>query len=117
MRGVRQGCLLAPCLFLIVVEALATVTDEDLSTWVRKILLPDGATQQVFSQFADNTTYSIMEIKLNLLALSNLLEEFGQQREVLFILAWPRHFTALAKELRLRDCSTQFTHKIAQDSN
>lgn len=59
-RGVCQGCPLAPYLFLIVAETLATTTHAAVDTGrLRGINLPDDSTQQILSQFADDTTYSI----------------------------------------------------------
>lgn len=54
-KGVRQGCPLAPYLFLIVAEALATASKHAMDMGrLQGIILPDGATQQVLSQFADD---------------------------------------------------------------
>ena len=59
-RGVRQGCPIAPYLFLLVAEALAIVTHSEVAAGrLRGITLPGGSNQQVLAQFADDTTYSI----------------------------------------------------------
>lgn len=77
-RGVRQGCPLAPYLFLLVAEALATVTKRAVDSGsIKGIMLPDGATQQVLSQFADDTTFSLKGAERYLATTSAMLTEFG----------------------------------------
>jgi hypothetical protein len=78
-RGVRQGCPLAPYLFLLVAEALhsatrAAVADGSLSG----ITLPDGVTQQTLLQYPDDTPFSLQGIERNLQMVSTLLSKFGE---------------------------------------
>jgi hypothetical protein len=60
-RGVRQGCPLAPYLFLIVVEVMnAMVKSEVASGAIRGITLPGGEQQQVIAQYADDTSLTLL---------------------------------------------------------
>jgi hypothetical protein len=59
-RDVRQGCPLAPYLFLIVAEVMnAMVKSEVASGLIRGITLPDGTRQQVIAQYADDTSLTL----------------------------------------------------------
>lgn len=77
-KGVRQGCPLAPYLLLKEAETLATASKHAMDTGrLQGIILPDGATQQVLSQFANDATYSITGTPRYLAEVSNLLFDFG----------------------------------------
>ena len=57
-RGVRQGCLLAPYLFLIVAEVLnSMVVKETLNDRVQGSKLPFLDKQQIIAQYADDTYF------------------------------------------------------------
>lgn len=59
-RGVWQGCPLAPYLFLIVAEVLNVMVKAGTSLRVLKgILLPVDGRQQIISQYADNTSFTL----------------------------------------------------------
>ncbi|KAG0623283.1 hypothetical protein M758_3G162400 [Ceratodon purpureus] len=76
-RGVRQGCPLAPYLFLFAAEALATATSHGTAQGtLRGIRLPDGHTQQVLTQYADDATFSVYGTEQYLRAASDLLHNF-----------------------------------------
>jgi hypothetical protein len=77
-RGMRQGCLLAPYLFLLVGEALRVATCTALQAGdLSGILLPDGLTQQTLLQYADDTTYSLAGVECNIHSVTSLLSCFG----------------------------------------
>lgn len=77
-RGVRQGCPIAPYLFLLVAEALATVSAHEVAQGrLRGIQLPEGGNQHVLTQFADDATYSLFGAPRYLTAASDILTEFG----------------------------------------
>lgn len=76
--GVRQGCPLAPLLFLLVAEALAEGTQAALREGtLRGITLPDGESQQILTQFADDATFSIHSSAQYLATASELMDKFG----------------------------------------
>jgi len=57
-RGVRQGCLLSPLLFVLAVEILASKGRHD--EFCRGITLPDNKSK--ISQFAHDTTLIVSDI-------------------------------------------------------
>jgi hypothetical protein len=76
--GVRQGCPLAPYLFLLVGETLHAATRVAVAAnKLSGIVLPDGVSQQTLLQYADDTTFTLVGEERNLLAISSLLQDFG----------------------------------------
>ena len=76
-RGVRQGCPLAPYLFLIVGEALHAASLAAMaSSNLTGITLPGGLHQQLVSQYADDISHSLAGTTTNLRALVSLLSKF-----------------------------------------
>jgi len=60
-RGVRQGCPLAPYLFLIVVEVMNSMFKEGVShSLIKGIRLPVEDRQQVMAQCADDTSLTLL---------------------------------------------------------
>ena len=72
-RGVRQGCLLSPLLFVLPVELLGLKIRQD--RLCRGIKLPDGQEAKI-SQFADDTTL-IVQNTASLKAAINAINSFG----------------------------------------
>jgi hypothetical protein len=78
-RGIRQGCPLAPYLFLFVAEALHSATRAAATLGqLTGINLPDGITQQLLLQYADDTSFTLARRQPNLQYRTALLDRFGQ---------------------------------------
>ena len=79
LRGVRQGCPLAPYLFLFVGEALniaaKTALDNDE---LRGIQLPGGSHEQLIIQYADDTHFTVAGTEESFQRLTLLITQFGQ---------------------------------------
>jgi hypothetical protein len=76
-RGVRQGCPLAPYLFLLLGEALNVATKRAMTMGAHTgISLPDDVGQQVILQYADDTNFTLLGIQENLENAIMLLELF-----------------------------------------
>ena len=76
-RGVRQGCPLAPYLFIIVAEVLnAMVTQELREGRVQGISLPFEGRQQIIAQYADDTSFTLLGVEEKVRCLVYLLETF-----------------------------------------
>jgi hypothetical protein len=77
-RGVRQGCPLAPYLFLLVAQGLnAAVKAARNARHLQGIILPDGQTQQLIVQYADDTNFTLLGSEENLRNLTRLLDHFA----------------------------------------
>jgi hypothetical protein len=76
-RGVRQGCPLAPYLFIIAAEVLnMMVKAEVVSGHVKGIELPCGNRQQIIAQYADDTSFTLRGEEESVRNLIYLLETF-----------------------------------------
>jgi hypothetical protein len=76
-RGVRQGCPLAPYLFLFIGKAFNAATKTALATGtLNGIMMPGGEKQQIIVQFADDTIYTLEATEPNLRSLTTLLDTF-----------------------------------------
>jgi hypothetical protein len=81
-RGVRQGCPMAPYLFLVVAEVMNAMIKMAASTgMVKGINLPGGAHQQVIAQYADDTSLTLqgeeISIRGTILTLDTFCEGSG----------------------------------------
>lgn len=73
----RQGCQLAPYLFLIAAEALNAMVKKGVSIGtVKGIKLPRGVRQQVLAQYADDTSFTLLGEEVPVKALITLLDCF-----------------------------------------
>jgi hypothetical protein len=69
---------LAPYLYLLVAEALSLAVRHSVAIGtLRGIRLPDQATQQILTQYADDTTLSLFGSNRFLTATFDLLNDFG----------------------------------------
>jgi hypothetical protein len=76
-RRVRQGCPLAPFLFLFVGEALHLASVDCLRRGaLRGIELPGGTGQQLMVQYADDTNYTLLATRENMISITELLQTF-----------------------------------------
>ena len=77
-RGVRQGCPLAPYIFLIVGEALThTIKKAVKEGRLKGISLPGGIKQQCISQYADDSSFMVRGEKRYVDELVRLLKTFS----------------------------------------
>lgn len=75
-RGVRQGCPIAPYLFLIVSEALNSLVKKHVDLGlVKGIVLPFGK-QQVLLHYADDTSFTLRGEQESVNHLVSLLQTF-----------------------------------------
>jgi hypothetical protein len=77
-RGVKQGCPLAPYLFLFVGEALNIMTRRALDLdELDGIILPEAVTEQVQIQYADDADLMVHGSERNCLRIMTLLDSYG----------------------------------------
>ena len=77
-RGVKQGCPLAPFLFLIVGEALhARVHLAEAQGRIQGVKLPRTEAQQLTLQFADDTSFTVRADLGSVSTLINILHSFS----------------------------------------
>jgi len=78
LRGVRQGCPLAPYLFLFVGEAL-NVAAKKLSEdgELAGVNLPEGVAEQLISQYADDVNFIVKAEEMYFHCLVILLDKYG----------------------------------------
>ena len=78
-RGVRQGCPLAPYLFLIVGEVLTHIFKKAIGEGrIRGVVLPGGKKQQCISQYADDSSFMVKGDKRDVDELVRLLKMFSE---------------------------------------
>ena len=78
-RGVRQGCPLAPYLFLIVGEILIHMIKRAVEEGrLKGVFLPGGKKQQCISQYADDSSFMVRGTKEDVDKLVRILETFSQ---------------------------------------
>jgi hypothetical protein len=76
-RGVRQGCPLAPFLFLLVGETLHAASFRAMQAGsLQGIRLPGGVGQQLMVQYADDVNYTLLAQRENMESLTRLLHLF-----------------------------------------
>lgn len=74
----REGCPLAPYLFLLVAEALNLAAKAEQSTVkIQSIFLPNSDDRQLVSQYADDIGMSIIAREDNLRNTVSLIDHFG----------------------------------------
>ena len=78
-RGVRQGCPLAPYLFLIVGEILTHMVKKAVGEGrLRGVYLPGGKKQHCISQYADDSSFMVRDTKDDVDELVKILETFSE---------------------------------------
>jgi hypothetical protein len=78
LQGVRQGCPLAPYLFLVIGEILNfTMKREVQKRHIKGIQLPGALEEQVIAQFADDTSLSIYAAEAPVKATMETLNKFS----------------------------------------
>lgn len=76
-RGVRQGCPLAPYLFLIIAEVLNIMVKEEMVRGnIQGISLPFLGRQQVVAQYADDTSFTLLGEEVKVRYLISTLNTF-----------------------------------------
>ena len=74
----REGYLLVPYLFLLIMETLhSAIRAAVVAGTLSRITLPHGITQQTLLQYADDTMFSLVSIEQNIHNISSLVKEFG----------------------------------------
>ena len=76
-RGIKQGCPLAPFLFLFVGQALNEAPKFQLQLGLlHGIRLPGNQGQQLLVQYADDTNFALQGTQANITAATFLLNQF-----------------------------------------
>lgn len=76
-RGVRQGCPLAPYLFLIAAEVLNAMVKKGMDEGrVKGITLPLAGREQIIAQFADDTSFTLQGEEVPVKEMINILDSF-----------------------------------------
>jgi hypothetical protein len=76
-RGIRQGCPVAPYLFLIAAEVLNSMVTAELATGrIKGIRLLIGDRQQIVAQYADDTSFVLLGEEEPVRNLIYILETF-----------------------------------------
>lgn len=77
-RGVHKGCPLAPYLFISSVEALSVEVLNALRIGhLKGIALPQCNSQQIISQYASDTSFSMRKEESNVDNLVGIMHKFG----------------------------------------
>ena len=74
-RSVRQGCPMAPYLFLLYAEALSSYISTT-SSEIQGLCMPNSSEELVDCEFADDTTLYVQEQLENLYRIQKVLEKF-----------------------------------------
>jgi hypothetical protein len=77
-RRVCQGCLLAPYLFIITAKALNTIVEHTMvASNVKGITLPQDNSQQIISQYADDTSFTVKVEETSVDHIVGIFHKFG----------------------------------------
>jgi hypothetical protein len=89
LRGVRQGCPLAPYLFLFVGEALNIMAKKILELEVLEgIVLPEAVAEHVLFQYADDVDLMVKDTEINCRRVLDLFDTYGQATGL--YINWPK---------------------------
>lgn len=84
-RGVRQGCPLAPYLFILITEVLnLMVKTEVVGEVIKGIKLPVEDKQQVMAQYANDTSMTLLDEEGSVKAMISTIDRFCTGSGLLF---------------------------------